>query len=280
MSTPSIGLALGGGGVRGLAHLAVLELLDDMDLRPCVIAGCSMGAIFGALYASGRSGSDIRALVEEHVVLHDDSLRDVMKKRASLLKWVTGFVPAIQRGGLFNADRFLGHLFGELEQKDFSELEIPLVVVATDYWAAESVIIREGSVLTAVRASTAVPGVFAPVTREDRVLVDGGLVNHVPYECIRDECDILVAVDVGGERAPGKKDHPGALDAILGAMDIMQTAALNQRLKSSRPDVMVRPRIRNVEMLDFTRGDEVLDQSRASVDELRSALTEALERSE
>jgi NTE family protein len=280
MSTPTIGLALGGGGVRGLAHIAVLELLDDMKVRPAVIAGCSMGAVLGALYASGRSGGDIRALVEEHVVLPDDSLRDVMKKRVSLLKWVTGFAPAIQRGGLLNADRFLGHLFGELEREEFSELDIPLVVVATDYWAAESVVIREGSVLTAVRASTAVPGVFAPVTRGERVLVDGGLVNHVPYECIRDECDVLVAVDVAGERAPGKKDTPGALDAILGAMDIMQAAALNQRLKSSRPDVIIRPRIENVEMLDFTRVEAVLEQSRSSIDELRTALTDVLDRSE
>lgn len=272
MSKKRIGIALGGGGVRGLAHIAVLELLDELDLRPCAIAGCSMGAILGALYAAGHSGADIRERIEQHTIKSDDTLRDVMHKGATLLKWVTGFAPERKRGGLLNADRFLHHLLGPLEDTTFDRLSIPLVVVATDYWAAECVPMRDGDLGTAVRASMAIPGVFAPIEREGRILVDGGLVNHVPYEQLADDCDVVVAVDVAGQRQPGREEIPGALDAILGAMDIMQTTALNQRLERHRPDILIRPRIGDVDMLEFTHMDRVLEQSRGSVDELRRQL--------
>lgn len=275
MTKKRIGIALGGGGVRGLAHIAVLETLDDLGVRPAAIAGCSMGAILGALYAAGRSGAEIRELVEHHTVTGDDTLRDVLRKGATLLRWVTGFAPERQRGGLVNADRFLGYLLGPLEDADFADLETRLVVVATDYWSAECVVLEEGAVLPAVRASMAVPGVFAPVTHEGRVLVDGGLVDPVPYGQLVG-CDVIVAVDVGGERRPGRKETPSAVEAMVGALEIMQTAALNRRLERDRPDILVRPRIRDVEMLDFTRIDTVMRQSRNAIDELRAKLEKRL----
>jgi NTE family protein len=120
----------------------------------------------------------------------------------------------------------------------------------------------------------AVPGVFAAVKRGGRVLVDGGLVNQLPYDLLGDDLDAVVAVDVGGERAPGKKGVPSTIEAILGASDIMQRALLNQRLKSGEPEVFVRPEICNVEMMDFAKADEVLRQSGEACDRMEARLRE------
>jgi NTE family protein len=256
------GLALGGGGVRGIAHIGVLELLDHLGARPARIAGCSTGAMIGALYAAGMSGSELRDLIGEHTVGDDDTWRDVLKKAPSLLRWVTSLAPETQRGGLLNADRLINRLLHPVAKLHFEELDIPLTIVATDYWAVEQVVFTEGPVLPAIRASMSIPGVFAPVLHEGRVLVDGGLINQVPYELIAEDMDFTIAVDATGERVPGKKEVPSAVEAVLGASDIMQRALMNWRLESSPPDILVRPQIRNVEMLDFGKVTEVLRQSK------------------
>ena len=99
-----IGLALGGGGVRGFAHVVVLKALDDLGLRPSIIAGTSMGAIIGTMYASGLSGDTLLKMVHEHSVLKDDSWREIYDKRDSLLEWMNVFTPARERGGIIKAD--------------------------------------------------------------------------------------------------------------------------------------------------------------------------------
>ena len=174
----SVGLALGGGGVRGLAHIPVLELLDELDLKPAVIVGTSIGGIIGALYASGRSGSDIRHLIEEHTIHPNDGLKGVLDKTGGILKWVTSLLPELHRGGLLNVDRLLGTLLNGISESTFLDLEIPLSVVATDYWNSSQVVFDRGPVMPAVRASMAVPGVFTPVLLDNMVLVDGGIVNN------------------------------------------------------------------------------------------------------
>lgn len=268
----SLGLALGGGGIRGLAHIPVLEELDAMGLRPAAIAGTSMGAIIGSLYASGMSGSDIRDLVDEHTLHQSHGLRSILDQGSRLIEWATSLVPELRRGGLLNVDKLLTRLMGSVGDLTFEELEIPLYVVATDYWCSRQVVLESGPVLQAVRASMAVPGVFAPVVISDRVLVDGGLVNNLPYDLLTGWLGTVVAVDVTGQRTPGKHATPSTVDAIMGSLDIMQSVALARKLELSRPDVLISPEICDVEMLEFTRSQEVLDQSSGAGEELRSRL--------
>lgn len=269
-----IGLALGGGGVRGLAHIPVLELLDELALRPCAIAGTSMGAVLGALYASGLSGRRIRELVEGHTIMEGDTFRDVLGKRSSLLEWVGALMPRRGGGGLIDGERFLSRLFAGIGKSTFAELEIPLIVVATDYWAYEEVVFTDGELLPAIRASMAVPGAFKPVVMDGRVLVDGGIVNLVPYDHLRGRCDVTVAVEVGRDKAPGRREPPGVLHSILGAFDILQTAALDRKLADSGPEILVRMRIRDVEILDFTKAAEVFRQAKPEIARLRKRLAE------
>lgn len=267
-----IGLALGGGGVRGLAHILVLEVLDELNCKPCVIAGTSMGAIIGALYASGMSGREIRELVKKHVISKDDNWRDVIEKRADLLKWVNALALEMGRGGLIKTDRFLNYLFDEIKKTTFEELDIPLIVVAADYWAGREVVLETGALLPAIKASMAVPGVFAPVSIGGKVLVDGGVVNLVPYEHVMERCDLTIAVNVARVRDTGEGEIPSAMEAILGTFDILQSAAFALKVKHRKPDIYVRPEISHIRMFDFGKIEDVFRQARPSVDRLRVML--------
>jgi NTE family protein len=268
----TFGLALGGGGVRGLAHIPVLEELDELGLRPSAIAGASMGAIIGALYASGMTGADIRLLIEEHTLHRSHGLKEIIGQGTTLLEWVTSLLPEIHRGGLVNVDRLLGKLLGKVGELDFGQLEIPLYVVATDFWSSSQVVFESGPVLQAVRASMAVPGVFAPVTVSGRILVDGGVVNNLPYDLLSGWLDIVIAVDVCSERTPGIKSVPSSVESIMGALDIMQAAQLAGKLRISGPDILIRHCIRDLGILEFGKSGEVLDGSAGVREELRGRL--------
>jgi NTE family protein len=269
---PRLGLALGGGGVRGFAHVPVLELFDELGLKPAIIAGTSMGALIGALYASGMTGRQIRALVEEHLISREQGRRARFKKGTDLLKWVGPLVPDLRHGGMIKPDRFLRQLLGGITKDRFEELETPLAVIAADFWTGDEVVLREGPLLPAIRASISIPGVFPPLLLGDRVLVDGGLVNVLPYSCLAGSCDVTIAVDVGREEEPGRTDLPNVLDSILGASDIMQMAALEKRLEGRGPDIHVRARIAGIRILDFARAEAVFEAARPAVRNLRSRL--------
>jgi len=267
-----IGLALGGGGVRGLAHIPILEALDDFGIRPSIIAGTSMGAIIGALYASGMSGKEIRERISKHLIRKDDTWRDIIAKKGHLLKWVTAFSVEFPRGGFINTQGFFEYLFTEIKKRTFEELEIPLLVIAADYWTAEEIVLESDDLLPALQASMAVPGVFAPARIAGRVLVDGGVVNLVPYDHLLERADFTIAVDVSKARNPGKHEIPGALESVLGAFDIMQASALAEKMKHRKPDIYVQPEIQGIRMLDFGKTEEVFLQAAPAVDLLRKQL--------
>lgn len=271
-----VGIALGGGGVRGLAHVSILQVLDDLHMRPALIAGTSMGSIVGALYASGMSAREIREVIERRLILKNDTWRDVIEKREDLLKWVSAFKPDFSGSGLINAQGILNFLLDQIKVGSFEDLEIPLLVVAADYWSAEEVIFERGPLLPALQASMAVPGVFSPVSIGGRILVDGGVVNLVPYDLLMGRADFIIAVNVSRVRYTGEDEIPNALEAVLGTFDIMQTAMLADKLERLKPDIYVWPQIRDVRMLDFTKIEEVFAQATSAAEELRKQLLQVL----
>jgi len=267
-----IGLALGGGGARGLAHILILETLDDLGIKPSIIAGTSMGAIIGALYASGMSGKEIRERISKLLILKDDTWRDILAKKDYILKLFSSFSVEFPRGGFINSQGFVEYLFSNIRKLTFEELDVPLLVIAADYWTAEEIAFESDDLLPALQASMAVPGVFAPVSIGGRVLVDGGVVNLVPYDHLLDRADFTIAVDVSKARNRGKNEIPGALESVLGAFNIMQASALAEKIKHRKPDIFVQTEIEGVRMLDFGKIEEVFLQAAPAVDLLRKQL--------
>jgi len=272
----NVGIALGGGGVRGLAHVPILQVLDDLQIRPAIISGASMGAIVGALYASGISAREIREIIERRLILKNDTWRDLLDKREDLLKWVHAFKPDFSGSGLINARGMLNSLLDEIKVDSFEDLEIPLLVVATDYWSAGEVVFEKGALLTALLASMAVPGVFSPVNVSGRIMIDGGAVNLVPYDLLSGRADFIIAVNVSRVRLADGAEVPNALESVLGTFDIMQTTILAHKLKRVKPDIYVWPQIRDVRMLDFGKIEEVFAQAAPAAEDLRKELSRVL----
>jgi NTE family protein len=177
---PRLGLALGGGAARGWAHLGVLQALEEAGIRPDFIAGTSIGSLVGAAWASGGL-ADLRTAVEA-------------LDRRTLMTFLNVALPASGRMD----GRFLEAVIGRsIRVRDFADLDVPLAAVATDLSIGQEVVLREGDLLQAVRASCGVPGMFRPVRRNGRFLIDGGLVNPVPVTVARDMgADRVIAVDI------------------------------------------------------------------------------------
>jgi NTE family protein len=268
-----IGLALGGGGARGLAHIQVLETLDELGIRPYRMAGTSIGAVMGSLYASGLSGREIRTLVHQWQTPRPEKRLGILDRR-DLRRWAALLDPSFDRSGLFKGEKIIRFLSDFVKCTTFEELEIPLYVTAADYGDASEVVLKSGDLLSAVRASIAIPGVFTPVERDGSLLLDGGVVNPLPYNLLQDECDLVIAVDVGGVRHADEKHRPAFFDTVIGGFEIMEASMIRDRLKSNPPDIYLKPDIRNVGLLEFNKTEQIFHQSESIKDELRRTLKE------
>ncbi len=270
-----LGVALGGGGVRGLAHVAILQTLDARGIAPAALAGTSMGAIIAALYASGKSGREIRGIVEQHIFTHDDGLRDVYKKRRGLLKWFT-MRPAWGRGGLLKPDGFLQYLVGQMKADTFEDLKMPLRIVATDFYSGNPVVFETGPLFPALKASMSIPGVFVPVEHDGKILVDGGISNNLPYDLLADECDATIAIDVALTRERRSGGPPHMIDATLGMFEIMVERLTQTKVAAHPPTVYFRPRLTGMRFLEFDKADEVFEQSTAAMQDFAAVLQESI----
>lgn len=269
-----IGLALGGGGAKGLAHICLLEVIDEFGITPSRIAGTSIGAIVGVLYASGISARTLREEVEAVSCREKSSFTDTVK---NIFTWLQLVEVNWKGGSLLKAEAFLDDVMNHVKVSNFEELNIPLKVVAADFWKRDEVVIGNGDIRTAVHASMALPGIFEPVVVDGRVLVDGGVVNPVPYDLIIDECDITIAIDVMGTRT--KNDHlvPSIQESIFNTFQIMQKSILRQKIAARPPDIYICPEIVDLLMLEFHEAAKIFSQTGTAADQLRRQLERQLE---
>jgi NTE family protein len=269
-SLPKIGLALGGGGAKGLAHIPMLQTLDRFGVRPHAIAGTSIGAIMGTLYAAGISGDRIHEGITD-LVAPPRSLQDLFDAK-QIFAWLEYFDLDIGRGSLFQIDKFLDELENVIGVSCFEDLAIPLKVVATDFWARDEVIFDHGPIIPAVAASFALPGVFKPVVQEERVLIDGGSVNPLPYDLLQADCDFIIAIDVMGQRSPGEDLLPSYAESLFNTFQIAEKSILREKFRRQPPDVYIEVEVQNVAVLDFHKVDEILAQAEPARAELEVAL--------
>ncbi|RLK50606.1 NTE family protein [Alkalispirillum mobile] len=270
----SVGVALGSGGAGGLAHIAILRVFDEQGRRPDALAGSSIGAVIGALYASGLSADEIYDIFDDFAGSELDALSQLMRPSSDLtlrdlLKLDFG------DGGLIDPDGFLEFLAGKMEARRFDDLSIPLEVVATDYWTGEMVVLDEGELFPAIKASMAVPGLFPPVRRGEQLLIDGGTSNPLPFDLLTGRYDMVVAVDVSGARRRGEQDEAGLTDLLFSTFEIMQQSLIAAQMRYGQPDIYLKPDTSDVRLLHFHKIDLILEQAAPEAEALREALLQA-----
>lgn len=272
---PTVALALGGGGARGLAHIHVIEALNEMGIEPVAIAGSSIGAIMGAAMASGLTGAAIR----EHTVSTVGRRSEVLNRLWSLRP--TTFATAVTGGfrvGQFNLERVLKAFLPEAIPAAFSGLAIPLKVITTDYYGQTEHVQHKGDLFQALAASAAIPAVFMPVRIGGRIMIDGGIYNPLPFDHLEGLADIIIAVDVVGGPDGDGESMPSRIDSLFGASQLMMQSIIAMKLKAGAPDILLRPDVGRYRVLDFLKAEEVLNSTASIKDQLKTALAAELER--
>jgi NTE family protein len=300
---PRIGLALGSGSARGLAHIGVIEALTAHGIEPDVVCGSSIGALVGAAYVTGK----IEAL--------ETWARGITwREMARLLDL------KIANGGLIEGRRLVRFLRKLQDDAPIEDLDKAFAAVATDLMTGHEIWLRDGSLIDAIRASMALPGILSPVLRDGHRLVDGGLVNPVPIApCRALGAEVIIAVNLNGEivgrrgerRARVRRpralraealeritkefpeslrglgwiapkllgagvDKPGYFDVIFGSLNIMQDRITRSRMAGDPPDVVITPRLQQIGLLEFNRAGEAIEAGRAAVEQALPAVHEAL----
>ncbi len=269
-----IGLCLGGGGAKGFAHIPILEAFDELGVKPACISGTSIGAIVGALYASGLSAKEIADLC---LLSQPKNLKEAIKSKDLGMLWEM-IDPDLgwKSKGLLKGEKVLDFLQQSVKAKTFEDLEIPFRCVATDFWNYQTVNFESGDLFRAIRSSMAIPYVFAPVLWRDQVLVDGGLTNNMPIDLLDEDCDIKIAVNLRGNRSTSKNKVPNAVEAVFHSYEIMTEATTLAKLSVNPVDMHIRPPILDVDVMDFHRAAEAYQQGLEIKQNFKERLREKL----
>ena len=257
LRTPTWGLALGGGAARGFAHVGVLQVLEENGLRPNVVTGTSAGSLVAAMYATGMKGAELERLA-------------LGMEEATLTDWS---LPILGRGVL-RGDALERYVRQAVGGKTLENMALPLGILATDLQTGRGVLFRRGDAAIAVRASSAVPGVFTPVLISGREYVDGGLVAPVPVSQAREMgAEVVLAVDISKGPEPGPVS--GALSVLLQTFDIMGQSI--NRYELAKATVVIRPTLVGVGSADFGARAQSIAAGRAAMQAALPALRQALQ---
>ncbi|WP_442582439.1 patatin-like phospholipase family protein [Mesorhizobium sp. ASY16-5R] len=271
--SPTFAVAFGGGGARGLAHIHVVEALDELGIRPVAISGSSIGAIMGAGMAAGMTGRDIHHYAGS-----------ILGRRAEVASriWQTrpgSFAEALQGGirvSQFNIERILKAFLPDAIPDHFEDLKIPLKVTATDFYGHKLAVFEKGDLISALGASAAIPAVFKPVRRDGVLLIDGGIYNPVPFDLLSGLADIVIAIDVVGAPEENARQRPNSIDLMFGATQLLMQSIIAGKLEHTQPDILLRPPVSRFRVLDFMKVEAVLSDTVGIKDELKQAIEKAV----
>ncbi len=255
---PKVALVLGGGAARGFAHVGVLRVLEDERIPVELIVGTSVGSLVGALYADGYNARELEALSRD---LGRDDFFDF------------SLGPTFFGTGLASGERLERWMKHHLRARNVEQLAIPYAAVATDLDDGSVVVLDRGDVARAVRASSAIPGVFEPVSLDGKLLVDGGVVANLPVAIARQlGADVVIAVDV--TELTGKAHPASFVDVLMRAVTILTHEGVEKSARGA--DVLVAPAVGDVSLIDFGARDRAIAAGEAAarrrLPEIRKAL--------
>lgn len=262
-----IGLALGGGGARGLAHIGVLKVLEDYKIPIDMIAGTSMGAVIGALYSAEPNAKKLA-------------------KEARASNWKDLFDYTISKSGLIKGKKIEEFLEKKLDQIKFNELKIPLYVTAFDLDQKREIVFSKGNVAKAVRASISIPGIFIPVQNKGEIIVDGGVTDIIPTEALRKaKADIIIAINVDslkekstlyGQKADSKetkKKIPNLINTITRSLQVIESEACKSEILNEKADLVISPNLEKIGTFDFQKAKQAIKigerKARISIEEIK-----------
>jgi NTE family protein len=258
--TKKIGLALSGGGARGFAHIGVLEVLEQEGISISAVSGTSMGSVVGSLYASGISVKEILEFMDSN-----DWKRFLISANFTIPN-----LPAINSR---KVNRVLSRLLGE---KTFQECRMPFCAVAADIVKKEKVFLKEGSLIEAVRASIAIPGIFEPLVRDGQILIDGGVVEPVPIDAVRTmDVDFVIAVALENLE---RKVVPTPKTSIFHILDVSLALMEKEIYDKYFPgaNVIIKPHTGDFGVFDFGKADEIINAGRIAardkIDEIKKKI--------
>lgn len=255
--TPRLGLALGGGGTKGFAHVGVIKALEAQNLAPAFVSGTSAGSVVGALYASGMSGFTLQ---EASFALDEKRLRDV--------DWLS------LGSGLLKGQKLQDYINELVGNRTLEKLGKPFVAVATELDTGKRVVFARGNTGQAVRASCSIPGIFQPAVIAGKRYVDGGVVSPVPVDAARElGADLVIAVDISA-RVGDSKASDSLGDIVGKSITIMGQKLGEQEL--ARADVLVRPRIEKMGVGDFEQKNQAILEGEKALLAALPAIQEAI----
>ena len=278
MSDKRIAVAFGGGGARGLAHIWVMEALDELGIRPAALSGTSIGALAAVCYASDIRGADLRNYILTLFGNRGEVLSRFWKNRPKNFSDLWSMSSPVGNWVQFDPEWVADAFMPPALKPDFADLLIPATLSATDYFSGEEVIMAEGEILPAIAASMAIPGLFRPVHLDGRILVDGGCVNPMPVDHVRPYADIVIAVDVVGlPKRPEDGGKLGAFEMGFGASQILMQTIQREKMRHDRVDLLVHPHIGGFRPLDFLKAADILASSEGTKEEVKRSLGALLE---
>lgn len=271
LSRPKIGVVLSGGGAKGMAHIGALKVMEEAGIKPDYITGTSMGSLIAGLYAIGYSATELEKIAEsidwDEILTNKISLDKIVIEekpyydRYILELPIEGFQIGLPRGAI--TGQKLSELFSRLTTSahrisDFNELPIPYACIGADILTGEAVVLNQGSLPTAMRASMAIPSIFTPIVLDGKLLVDGGIFINFPVQLVRDMgADIVIGVDLGGE-TPTIESMRSMLDVLV------QTSTIQsfQSLESQRQlcDVLITPDLTGYSSASFTEATAIIER--------------------
>src|SRR4051812_44753709 len=286
---PKIGLALGSGSSRGWAHIGAIRALEERGVKPDLICGTSIGALVGAVYASGEL--------------------DQLEEWVTRLAWtqVVRLMDLTWKGGLIRGQRLFTLFRGIFQDRDIAQLGVPFGAVATELSSGREIWLRQGKLLDGVRASIAAPGIFTPVVYGGTLLVDGGLVNPVPVSMCRAlGAEIVIAIDLswgklgpyrnmgrdlpalppeeqswidrmlGGGRKGDEPPMPSIFEVFNTAHDIVERRVARSRLSGEPADILITPLLPNFRTMEYHRAKEAIAEGRAAVERMAPLLQQVI----